>query len=661
MEKTVKWLNTPPPSDTSSESPTLSDRKSLLPVNHIPIKRKRSGIFSRLRKSILGSSSSGNGSNSNDDTVKNLGLKRALSMDAGLQDRISQLAEDSKEEIDEKTISSSIRRKISKSRVGRSKSLVVSGVDILAESFTGIGSKIASPKQEEDSITVTNDSWIEACEKLNTPFTDSGKSLIDTIYSIPSASIHHVFECSWLAPTSRSQLFPGQIRLLPNSSSIQFNCQNLTRKIHLKFNFKDILNISLGTWNNKRNQALIIDLIRGKQKNWIFVAWTEDQYEQVIENFVKSWKDFCLNEIKSRLDRKKSHLDMKYCRIIRDADRSNEAGMTLLSLKESLGLYESFINFFKTSDDSDSLVQLRPIKIKTYKLKHELYNDQINSIIPQVLADILMEISTNFMANFRFLQGIIITNDTGWTINNVAVNSTRSFVAFVTKNHDSSKKMFKWKVTQKYLADTPENVAIESILVDTETLQSFRMIYEISQDESNDINSIYKSNIKISFESVQISNLIISTEEDTCKYFREKFFPQLFHLLEALINESQSDFDTVCTESSNKILLPPHFRFLKETIRITFLQMNLCFTTVLLPFTYKLVYFKQLKLVRYFMICLFILIIIRRVIEYYLKYDHNIASSIDVIGQFDNLLNDLAQDASENVFAIHSLKMKYKK
>ena len=234
--------------------------------------------------------------------------------------------------------------------------------------------------------------------------------------SIPLS--HKIFNCSWLAPTRKSQLFPGQLSLLPNST-ILFQCQNSTRSIHLKFRFSDILNIARGTWNNQRNQAFIIDLIRGKRKTWVFVAWSAGQFEQCIENIVAVWKVYCMNEIKKRLDRRRAHLNMKYCRIIKEADRANESGRI-----KDLWTFDKFLNDFinhfnsSNSNDENSFFKIKINKIKekelNYSLKNVLVDEIISNVIPQVLSSIISDQATSFMTNFRAMQGIVIKNDSGW-------------------------------------------------------------------------------------------------------------------------------------------------------------------------------------------------------------------------------------------------------
>ena len=340
MEKSLKWQS--PSSDSDqSESPTLSDKPQSKPV---AVKRKRSNIFTKLRKSILGiGSNEDSTSYSEDDEEKRKsGIKRALSMDAGLQNRISELIATEDGVKDENNPIEIIQRTL-KNGIRRSKSLITSPI-LNKTDHQSTGSAASSPRH---GATANNDSIFE---DLFLDRQSTTASLINTIETKHLLKSHQVFNCSWLAPTKKSQIFTGHLTLLPGAESIQFTCQHLTRSIRLKFFFDDILNISRGSWNEKRNQALIIDLIRGRRKTWVFVAWNESEYEQAIDVLVRAWRTHCMNLIKSRLDRRKAHFNMKYCRIIREADRVNEARLLLGPIET---IKRIFISWFKQDENED--------------------------------------------------------------------------------------------------------------------------------------------------------------------------------------------------------------------------------------------------------------------------------------------------------------------
>lgn len=171
MDKTVKWQDTPPPSETdSSDSPTLSDHKpsSTSSSAFSQIKRKKSNIFSKLRKSILGSTSEEDHENNNDSAkdTRNVSLKRALSMDAGLQNRISQLNGDT---LENSPPLISAFEKIGKDVLRRSKSLISSPIEPNEIIISGFGSRAQSPKTENQSIEA-NDSILDNCESLQAPY-----------------------------------------------------------------------------------------------------------------------------------------------------------------------------------------------------------------------------------------------------------------------------------------------------------------------------------------------------------------------------------------------------------------------------------------------------------------------------------------------------------
>lgn len=650
MDKSVKWQDSSQPSEIdASDSPTLSDKR---PVSGL--KRKKSNIFTKIRKSILGITSSSQNDEDNTDNGDKRGLKRALSMDAGLQSRISQLASSvPSEKLDENQ--QNFQRIPRKTRLRRSKSLFSSINDSIepAPTAPGIGSILQSPKTVDASTNEVSDSIPEACESFNIPKT---ASLLNTIETNHINLTHQVFNCSWLAPTRKSQLFPGTLALLPQSSTILFNCQHFNRAIRIKFLFSDILNIARGSWNDKRNQALIIDLIRGKRKTWVFVAWTDDHFQQALDCLVHAWKVDCLNKIKSGLDQRKAHLNMKYCHIIKDADKANEATKIQGDSGLLVGLVDNFIQLFTTSDSLNDegnhlYVQLKKKKELNYDLKNVLFESDISFVTPQLLASILTEQSTNFMTNFHALHGIVITNDSGW---NRKTNS-RNFVSFVTKE-ESKMKILKWQVKQHLLINESELVVLETLLQLSEN-RFFKIYHEIklNREVLDKFTADYSCHIKVTGALDSSDSLQVNAEEEICSYFRENYFPSLFHLLEALINESQSEFETEATEEA-KILLPPHYRFVKESIRVRALKINLYFTTAILPFLYKLLHFKEFKYLRYLFLS-FIFIYLLRILLDYIKTIRN--KPIDVEGQFNALLKELTADAIESGSPIHSLKLKY--
>lgn len=652
MDKSVKWQDNSQvrESDDASDSPTLSDKKA-----PAPLKRKRSNIFSKIRKSLLGIGSSDRSSVEEEDQRR---LNRALSMDAGLQNRISHLSSNVQEFTD--TARQDVQNTSIKSRMRRSKSLMSAINDFIepAHISTGIGSILQSPK-EPTSSNDTNDSILEACEDFNTP---NSVSLVNALETRHFNLTHQIFNCSWLAPTRKAQLFPGTLSLLPKSSTIQFHCQHFNRTIRLKFLFDDILNISRGTWNEKRNQALIIDLIRGKRKSWVFVAWTDDQFQQALDCFVEAWRNHCINQIKSRLNRRTAHLNMKYCRVIKEADKANEA-----SQLQVLGLFDNLIDYWKSCDDrhehDDNQIVLKLKKKEqdyNYDLKHVLYESEVSFITPQVLSSILTEQSTNFMTNFRALHGIVMTNDSGW---NSKIKS-RTFVSFVTKAEN--KKTFKWKVKQEIKVNEPEVVLFQSILQISDN-QTFIINYDIKSNmkEFNNFSLDYSCFIKVTGELESSDSSLHLKSDEICSYFRKNYFPALFNLLEALVNESQSEFETETTaaskeESTNNFMLPPHYRFVKESIRTRILEANLYFTTALLPFLYKLLHFKEFKYLRYFFLSLVILFLFKISLNFILIYIRIVQNRrINVEGQFEGLLKDLTVEAIDTGSTIHSLKLKY--
>lgn len=631
MDKAVKWLDKSPPlSESSSESPTLSNRPA-------PIKRKKSGIFSKLRKSIIDSITS----NNDNDSGRVSELKRSLSMDAGLQNRISQLAITNPTPID-RIDENDLQRTANKSHLRRSKSLMTP-IDMKVRSTSGMGSNLCSP------ITDESDSMLmEDCGSLNTP---QAVSLIKTIETRHLHRSHQVFECSWLAPTHKFQLFPGHLSFQPNSTAILFKCQHLTRSIRLKFHFDDVLNISRGSWNDKRNQALIIDLVRGKRKSWVFVAWTDDQFEAAIDSLVQAWRLHCLNNVKGRIDRRRAHLNMKYCRIIKEADSA------AMELKFSKGIIETLKNLYfnyghfgiRNSDNNSIFKKLPTASIQPLAvLEKDLFSREISSIIPDVLASILVERSTSFMENFRELQGIEISNDSGWRKN----SKTRTFLSTIKDN--DGKITFKWNVTQKIIYDSPELVIFETNLLQNSFDETYKIVYEFQSVMDENIDDAEASCF------VRISTDIQS--ERICSYFKNIYFPSLFQLLEAFIYESTCDFCGQEAELTEVIILPPHYRFVKQFFKTGFLELNLYFTTVALPFLYKLIHFKEFKLVRYSFASTILLVSFRLALFLLLDWFKNRTLpklTLNVEDQFSALMKDLSGDALESVNEIRSLKLKY--
>lgn len=607
----------PPPSESDpSESPTLSEKST-----HA-VKRKRSNIFSKLRKSIL--SIGGGGGEPREKETERGSLKRALSMDAGLQNRISRLASQDENPVE-------LRRSASKSqkRIQRSKSLINSSSTNVntSERNSGIGSCATSPKLENDSV-------IYECEDGS--FTTL--SLLNTIETSHLPLSHQVFNCSWLAPTRKSHLFPGHLTLLPASSSIQFTCQHLTRSIKLKFLFEDILNISQGSWNDKRNQALIIDLIRGKRKTWVFVAWEEAQFQNALEILVQAWRKHCINRIKSRLDRRRAYFSIKYCRVIKEADRANEA------VKFNRLIRQDCFKMLKSLFIAEDVPLIKSIKsLQPLTLKNVLFEKDLIGLVPEALASILTDQSTNFMTNFRALQGITITNDTGWHRNQ------RNFVSFVSKGPaEDSSKVFKWKVEQKFAIETTDFIVLRTTLLTFDTPdQVLEIIYEIASiPNPTTIQENSRVNIKISAELNDSGKE--NRSEEILVHFRENYFPILFHLLDALIQESQNQEESITRiESTDSALL---------------VKLDLFLTVIILPFLYKLVHFKEFKFFRRFTIGLILLAATRIslicLLNYFFKTTNTPLSSEDIEEDFGALLKGLSDEGCCSV-PIHELKLKY--
>ena len=638
MEKIVKWQDKSPPPSESSESPTLSNHSRPTPQ----VKRKRSSIFSKLRKSFLNSISSGTNDNNNVKSLEHRGeLKRALSMDAGLQNRISQLATTTPMAIDP-IDEQELQLTHSKSRLRRSKSLI-NPVDLRPSNVNGLGSKLHSPIADE------SDSLMEECESLDAP---QAASLIQTIENNHLHLSHQVFDCSWLAPTHKFQLFPGHLSLHPKTSTIIFHCQHLSRSIRLKFHLDDVLNISRGSWNDKRNQALIIDLIRGRRKSWVFVAWAEDQFDSALHGIVQAWRLHCLNKIKARTDRRNAHLNMKYCRMIKEADRAE--------IKLDEGILEIFANFFYNNGiqtiNSPTIFKRLPTTSnqQSIELGTVLYAKEIAPVIPDALAAILMEQSTSFMANFRELQGIETLNDSGWhTQNGHHKNSQmRTFVSLVK---DSAGMItFKWTEHQKLIFKSPELVIFQASLAQNSSEETENIVYEIASIRDEDIDAEPACFIKIT-TNIQ-SNRVR-------EYLKDVYFPSLFHLLEAFIYEAACDFSGQEGSAPDyKMIPPPHYRFIKEFLKTALLEANLYFTTVFLPFLYKLVHFKEFKFARYSIASLILLICIRLGLLYllnWLKISSTNSLPVNVEDQFGSFLKDLSKEAIDSATEIRGLKLKF--
>ena len=107
--------------------------------------------------------------------------------------------------------------------------------------------------------------------------------------------------------------------------------------------------------------------------------------------------------------------------------------------------------------------------------------------------------------------------------------------------------------------------------------ETFSLVYEISSTEDELIDSDSSCSIRITSD---IRNQRIET------YFKNAYFPSMFQLLEAFVYESSCEFSAQAEESNANegiIVLPPHYRFIKEFIKTGLLELNLYFTTVTLP------------------------------------------------------------------------------
>ena len=639
----------PPTSEATSESPTLSDH----PNSSKKFKRKRSNIFSKLRKSILGLGGGNNNSEEQtsdnkfveNDRNKRNSLKRAMSIDSGLQNRISQLITSStgQEPVTTEFNPETQMKRRSGVRNRRSKSLHHRN-----NSLEQIDETCTNPT----SPTIGDS--IDPLSTINTPLLTRTTSLIDTVdlaYKTPSSMIQR-FNCSWLAPTRRSQLFPGTLSIHPHSSSIQFHGQHLDRTIRLQFHFQDILNIAQGTWNEARNQALIIDLVKGKRKSWVFVAWGEFNFNQAIEAFVQAWNKYTLSQINQRIDRKNAHLNMKYCKIIRDADRANESTsrpiFSNLFHRLLIGVKEKF---FKNEPKTEIIKNDHK---KDLSLKNLIYQCEIDCVVPQVLGSILTDRASNFMTNFRALQGIDITNDSGWMN-----EKKRSFNCLITKEDDRMRSS-KWRVTQESLIEDPDQVIIKStytpISSSKATLVLMTVISSISIENNN---PALKCNVKITGELKKRDNYFF-TEDQLCTYFCENVYKPLFVLLEAFIRESHNEFLTFQHQFQGDSVLP-QYRFLKEIIKNRLLMLNVGFTTIILPFLYKLIHFKEYKIIRLMIFCCIAFNLIKSIDLKFMWESFKISSSENFNAAFKDYMKDLAREALEGEGAIHSLKLKYTK
>lgn len=603
------------PSPTLSNSPASGTRQALASQPH----QRRRSILTRLRKSLLPPSSPQPDAQSPAATPQPQdALHRSLSLDAGLQHRISQLSEDHGQP-------PAIERPspVRAGRLRRTRSVVTSLLETIAETgdhaIPVLSSHIASPTElaeEVDTTLFTDTAESTAIPGAVSITKQTPSHDLAALATNPKAM--HTFSCSWLAPTAHPHLYQGQLHVLPDAALL-FRGQRPGRTVQLHLQFVDILNISRGSWNGARGQALIMDLVRGRRRSWAFVGWPSDSFCEAERVIVNEWQRTLQKRIRSELDRRKAVLDAKHERIAGRQYTCPEPRMTIsaraVAVKDQVMRLLSHLMSHSPAPHSPAAPSFLSLHASQpcAPLKHQLASHSLRHIPPMLLVDILTDRATGFMANLRSLQGAILVADRGW------IGRERSFTILVTMSHlfgdgrdtDATReihasKLSRWTVRQRLLVYTPDHAVFTNTFEaenDSERKgHCYTVMYEAVRDrsllgcEEDDMGCLVtvtgQTDATRSTDPIRPAMHLEQQRQaiDTAltSYLRQVYLPPLFNLLGAMAQEAEFEFESDGSGAHPPRGGPPTTRYLPYMLRtnMNLLQMHL--TVLLLPPLYLL-------------------------------------------------------------------------
>lgn len=466
-------MKTPPPSDSES-SPSLTIRTA----EQTPSRRK-SSIFSKLRKSILPNEQQGK-------------LKRTSSFDSSLQKRLSEL---------------------------RQPDDPASGIDGLLEKIT--------EKPQPTEIQVTQSQAPSPTTVRDEPTTES--TSIFTL-SATNFTISRSFQCAWLAPTRRLRLYQGELSIIPKTA-IYFQATRLGKPVRLFIGFQDILNIADGSWNGAKKQALIVDLTRVKKRNFIFVGWREGELDDACREIVHEWNRHNLLKLRTGTEKQKSLLSTKYQKCCA-VEESTPTPIKLHAQSKSLigQVYNFFHGRFSFPNNAQELnpLELRRSLVTQCKttLKNVLLDHTFRYATPDILIQILSDQASAFMTNLRAIQGHMIISDSGWSN-----NGERSFT-LLAKLSDA--KLSKWQIKQSLKQSDTDFATLKCVYSMGKTSKHV-ILYEAKRvRESAQLD--FTTRLTISTDSEV-------TEGTMLFHLKHDEIPTMTSLLAALLEEAEFSFE----------------------------------------------------------------------------------------------------------------------
>jgi hypothetical protein len=578
ISKNIFIMKTPPPSD-SEASPTLNRRPK-------PLKRK-SSIFSKLRKSII----------PNEQHSK---LKRTVSFDAGLQQRMTELGQPEESS---------------------------SAIEALLDSI------IEQPPPKEIQVTQSQMPSPALLEEENTTNT--------SIMTVPTSNfaISHSFQCAWLAPTRRLRLYQGELSIIP-STAIYFQASRLGKPIRLFIRFQDIFNVAEGSWNGTRKQALILDLIRAKKRNWLFVGWRDGDLDAACREVVKEWNKINLLKIHNDIETQKSRLNSKHRECCQTEDSAPLTPPTKHQISKSLieqvrsFLHQNLVPKYSQASPGPSIPLSNTNKPKEATLQNVILAHKFQFATPKILIEVLSDQATAFMANLRAIQGQMIVSDSGWS------KDERSFTLLAKL---SDRKLSKWQVEQKVMEVDPDFIILTCIF-SQEKSQKLSILHEAKRIHEADTLD-FTTMLTISADTKEAS------EGTLLHYLEREHIPTMTSLLTAMLEEAEYSFEADSTIEQNIPAQP--VRFLVAIIGTWLGKIDLYFTTALLPPLY-LLSCKRGFLPSFVAVAVFPLLLISCQVVYDML---NVAPEPELT--FAAVLEDLFNEALPLGEEIHRLKLKY--